>query len=143
MRARLMASAALALSIGLAAGDALAAGKRVKITGEIIDSFCAVSAIMYGYGTAHHQCAVWCAVGGIPVGLLDDDGKAYLILKVEGEEANVAMSTLVNIQTHRVTVDGELHVRDGVNYLLISQVLADDGIVNKTHAEHGIVPFGE
>jgi len=143
MRVGLMASAALALSIGLAGGDALAAGKRVKLTGELVDSFCAVSAIMYGYGTAHHQCAVWCAVGGVPVGLLDDDGKVYLILKVEGEEANVAMPTLINIQTHRVTVDGELHVRDGVNYLLVSQIQADEGIVNLSHKEHGIVPFGE
>ena len=143
MRVGLMASAALALSIGLAGGDALAAGKRVKLTGEIIDSFCAVSGIMYGYGTAHHQCAVWCAVGGVPIGLLGDDGKAYLILKVEGEEANVAMPTLINIQTHRVTVDGELHVRDGVNYLLVSQIQADEGIVNLSHKEHGIVPFGE
>ena len=143
MRVRLMASAALALCIGLAGGDALAAGKRVKLTGELVDSFCAVSAIMYGYGTAHHQCAVWCAVGGVPVGLLDDDGKVYLILKVEGEEANVAMPTLINIQTHRVTVDGELHVRDGVNYLLVSQIQADEGIVNLSHKEHGIVPFGE
>ncbi|HJS30507.1 MAG TPA: hypothetical protein VJ924_00835 [Alphaproteobacteria bacterium] len=143
MRAQRMASAALALSIGLAAGDALAAGKRVKLTGEIIDSFCAISGIMFGLGTAHHQCAVWCAVGGVPIGILGEDGKAYLILKVEGEDANLAPQTLVNIQTHKVTVDGELHVRDGVNYLLISQVLADEGIVNKTHAEHGIVPFGE
>ena len=86
-------------------------------------------------------------VGGIQVIVegftLGDDGKAYLILKVEGDDTNLAPQTLVNIQTHKVTVDGELHVRDGVNYLLISQVLADEGIVNKTHAEHGIVPFGE
>lgn len=143
MHARSMTVAALAMSAGLACGDALAAGKRVKVSGEIIDSFCAVSGIMYGYGTAHHQCAVWCAVGGVPVGILGEDGKAYLILKVEGDDANVAPRTLVNIQTHKVTVDGELHVRDGVNYLLISQVLGDEGIVNKTHAEHGIVPFGE
>ena len=41
--------------------------RRVKLTGEVIDSWCQTTGIMYALGTAHHQCAIWCAVGGIPV----------------------------------------------------------------------------
>ena len=72
-----------------------------------------------------------------------DDGTTYMVLRVEGDTANVANPKLVTIQGHRVTVDGYLHTRDGINYLLVDQVAADEGIVNLTHDEYGIVPFGE
>jgi len=32
---------------------------------------------------------------------------------------------------------------DGVNYLLVDRVADDKGVVNLTHDEYGIVPFGE
>jgi hypothetical protein len=131
-----------ALTLLGAAGPA-AATERVQVTGELVDSWCAVSGIMFAYGTAHHQCAVWCAVGGIPVSLKADDGRFYMVLKIEGDAVNVANPKLVTIQGHRVAVDGELHARDGVNYLLVDQVATDEGIVNLTHTEYGIVPFGE
>ncbi len=143
MGMRYLAAAAIAAGLVVAGGSADAAGRKAKLTGEVIDSFCAISGIMHGYGTAHHQCAVWCAVGGIPIGLLAEDGKAYIILKLEGDEANVTPVSLLNIQTHKITVEGEVHVRDGVNYLLVSRIVASEGIVNLSHKEHGIVPFGE
>ena len=143
MRMPIFTAAALMLGAAATAGDAYAAGQRVKVAGEIIDSFCAISGIMHGFGTAHHQCAVWCAVGGVPVGIMGDDGKAYLILKVEADTTNVTPAKLLDIQTAHVTVDAELYVRDGVNYLLVDKIVANDGIKNLSHKEHGIVPFGE
>lgn len=143
---RTFASLALgaALALAVSAGGAQAAqGKRVKVTGELIDTWCYVTGIMYARGTAHHQCAVWCAVGGIPVSIRGDDGKVYMILKVEGDATSVAAPKLVTIQSHTVSVDGDLYVRDGVNYLIVNQVADDKGIVNLTHKDYGIVPFGE
>ena len=59
---------------GLAATAQAGAGQRVQVTGEVIDTWCYVTEIMGAseavLGSAHHQCAVWCAAGGIPVGLL-------------------------------------------------------------------------
>ena len=138
---RLAAGAVLALALygAAAAGQA----KRVKITGEIIDTWCYVTEIMYGLGTAHHQCAVWCAVGGIPVSVLGDDGKVYVVLKVEGDDVSVANPRIVKIQTHKVTVEGDLYERDGVRYLVVTQVADDKGIVNLTHEEYGVQPFGK
>ena len=117
--------------------------KRVQVSGEIIDTWCYVTEIMFALGTAHHQCAVWCAVGGIPVSILGEDGNVYMVLKVEGDSDNVANTKIIDIQTHKVTVDGDLYERDGVRYLIVTQVLADGGIVNLTHDEYGIQPFGE
>ena len=116
----------VASSIGIVAASANAATpKRVKITGEIVDTWCYVTEIMYGLGTAHHKCAIWCAVGGIPVRIKGTDGKDYMILRVEGDDTSVANPKIVKIQTHQVAVDGDLYVRDGVNYLIVNKV-ADD-----------------
>ena len=51
---------------------------RIQVSGEVIDTWCYVTEIMFAEGTAHHQCAVWCAVGGIPISILGDDGKVYV-----------------------------------------------------------------
>lgn len=117
--------------------------KRVQVSGEIIDTWCHVTEIMYAQGTAHHQCAVWCAVGGIPVSILGEDGTVYMVLKLEDDDNTVANPRIVTIQTHKVTVDGDLYVRDGVNYLVVNQVADDKGVVNLTHEEYGIQPFGD
>lgn len=144
MRAILAFAAAAGLFAAAYAGPAAAAqSKRVTVTGEIIDTWCYVTEIMYGLGTAHHQCAVWCALGGIPVSVLGEDGKVYVVLKVEGDDTSVANERIVRIQTHQVTVVGDLYERDGVNYLVVTQVADDKGIVNLTHEEYGVQPFGK
>ena len=97
---------------------------------------------MYAEGTAHHQCALWCAAGGIPVGILGDDGQVYMVLKLEGDATSVANPAILKIQTHRVTVDGDVYDRDGIRYLVVNEVVDDSGIVKQTHEEYGIQPFG-
>ena len=87
-----------------APASAAATPKRVNVTGEIIDTWCYVTEIMYALGTAHHQCAVWCAAGGIPVSVLGEDGKVYVVLKLEGDDTSVSNPTVLKIQTHKVTV---------------------------------------
>lgn len=143
MRQTLHLLAAGLVLAGLGLPAAAATPQRVKITGEVIDTWCYISEIMYAEGTAHHQCAVWCAAGGIPVGVLGDDGQVYMVLKVGDDTTSVANPSILEIQTHRVTVDGDLYERDGIKYLLIDQVVNDAGVVNLTHDEYGIQPFGE
>ena len=145
-RTWIIGAAIAAVGVGLAS-FAMAQGgsppaKRVQISGEVVETWCSVSAIMYAYGTAHHQCAAWCTAGGIPVGLKDKDGTFYVILKIEPDDSNVANPTLAHFLSHDVTVDGDLIARDGVNYLLVTKVTDDQGVVNQTHQVNGIVPFG-
>lgn len=143
MRRILIAAAALMALASPALAQTPTAGKRVQVSGEVVDTWCAVTGIMFGLGTAHHQCAVWCAVGGIPVAVRDKEGQFYMVLRIENEDVSVASPRIVKIQTHEVTVDGELFERDGVKYLLVDKVADDKGIVNLTHDEYGVVPFGE
>jgi anaerobic selenocysteine-containing dehydrogenase len=139
----LFAGALALCAAGVPNANAAAAPARVTVTGEIVDTWCYITEIMYSVGTAHHQCAVWCAIGGIPVSILGDDGKVYMVLRIEGDDTSVSNPTIVTIQTHKVTVDGDLYRRDGVNYLIVTTVADDHGIVNLTHDEYGIQPFGK
>ena len=128
----------------VAGASAQAASERVTVTGEIIDTFCYLSGVMGGpeavVGTAHHKCALWCAAGGIPVGVLGDDGSVYMVLSVGEDTTSVTPPTLFHLQSHRVTVEGDFVERDGIKYLMVSQVVNDEGIVNQTHEDFGIVP---
>ena len=120
-----------------------AASQPVQLTGEVIDPWCYLSEIMYAEGTAHHQCAIWCAAGGIPSGLLTEAGDVYFIVGFEGRATTLADAGLLDIQTHQITVDGSFFEKDGLKYLVVDEVLKDEGIVNLTHDEYGIQPFGE
>ncbi|MEO9899689.1 hypothetical protein [Nisaea sp.] len=116
--------------------------KRIRVEGELIDTWCYVTEIMYARGSAHFQCAVWCAVGGIPVSIRANDGTLYIVLRVEDDSQNVSNSAMIRIQSHQVTVDGDLIERDGVKYLLVTQVADDKGIIDLTHEKFGIQPWG-
>ena len=116
--------------------------RRITVEGELIDTWCYVTEIMYARGSAHFQCAVWCAVGGIPVSIRADDGTLYVVLRVEDDSQNVSNPAMIRIQSHQVTVDGDLIERDGVKYLLVTQVADDKGIVDLTHEKFGIQPWG-
>ena len=122
-----------------------AEGQQRTITGEVMDTWCYVSQIMgpsdFVIGTSHHVCAVWCAAGGIPVGLLDkSDGKIYMILGVGDDTTSVANKALLDIQSHEITVEGTTYELDGINYLMVSNIVEDKGVLNETHATVGILP---
>ena len=131
--------AALALSAPTAKAE------TVTVTGEFMDSWCYISQVMgpseFTLGSAHHKCAVWCAAGGIPVGLIDEEGQIYFVLKVEDEEGMAYPGKAVlERQSHIVTVEGELVERDGLKYLLIGEIKSDEGIVRHTHETVVIIP---
>ncbi len=143
MRVFLALAGALLLSAVLSGPAVAAGGERVKLTGEVIDSWCYITEIMFPEGSAHHQCALWCAAGGIPVAILGADGQVYMVLKVGDDATSVANPAILKMQSHEVSVEGDLYVRDGINYLVVNRVLADKGIVKVNHEEWGIQPFGE
>ncbi len=125
-------------------GALAATDSTVTLEGELIDSFCYLSGVMGGpdatLGTAHHHCALWCAAGGVPVGLLTGDGKVYLVLGEGDDTTSVTAPRLFENQSHRITVEGRAFERDGMNYLIIAKVLKDAGIPNHTHEDYGSIP---
>ena len=142
---KLALGAGFALSATLSSGAALAMeGERVQITGEMIDTWCYFSGVMGGpdavVGSAHHTCALWCAAGGIPVGMLADDGTVYMVIKWQGSADVADGETLLSVQSHRLTADGMHYERDGIHYLVVERVIEDEGIVNLSHEDYGVTP---
>lgn len=121
-----------------------AEGTRIQVKGEIIDTWCYYSGVMGGpdavVGTAHHTCALWCSAGGIPVGLLAEDGTIYMVLKIGDDTQSARGDTMLNLASHEVEADGIAYERDGINYLVVSQVVSDLGITNLNHEDYGPVP---
>jgi hypothetical protein len=95
-------------------------GTRIQVKGEIIDTWCYYSGVMGGpdavVGSAHHTCALWCSAGGIPVGLLAEDGTVYMVIKIEDDDTSNGSPTVVN------------------------RVVSDLDIQNLTHEDYGNVP---
>lgn len=138
----------LAIALGLLMSAPLAAqaseGERIQIKGEIIDTWCYFSGVMGGpdavTGTSHHTCALWCSAGGIPVGLLGEDGQVYMVLKIEDDSHSAGGDTQLRLASHEITADGMLYKRDGLNYLVIEEVVTNHGITKLNHEDYGPVP---
>ncbi len=139
------------LTCGLLAVSGLAApayatedGTRITITGEFIDTWCYFSGVMGStdsvVGTSHHTCATWCSAGGVPVGLLTEDGKVYMVLKIEGDTNNNGGDTLLNLASDTITADGLAYERDGLNYIVVEKVVSNAGITRLSHEDFGAIP---
>lgn len=123
---------------------AAAEGTRIQVTGEIIDTWCYYSGVMGGpdavVGSAHHTCALWCSAGGIPVGLLAEDGTVYMVLKIADDDQSNGGATALRMAAHTIKADGIHYERDGLNYLVVSKVISDLDIQNLTHEDYGNIP---
>ncbi|MFM2391798.1 MAG: hypothetical protein RLZZ437_3353 [Pseudomonadota bacterium] len=121
-----------------------AEGERITVTGEFIDTWCYFSGVMGStdavVGSAHHTCAVWCSAGGVPVGLLAEDGTVYMVLKIEGADANNGGDTQLMLASDTITADGLVYQRDGLNYIVVEKIVDNAGITNLTHESYGAIP---
>lgn len=142
--AALALGAAMGLALPYQPVQAARTGKLVEIRGEVIDTWCYFSGVMGATdlvtGSAHHTCALWCAAGGIPVGVRTAEGKVYMVLKFEGEEPLAATSTIMEVQSDEIAVRGVHYLRDGIDYLVVEKVVANHGITNRSHEDYGAIP---
>jgi len=91
--------------------DELASGETKKVTGEVIDMACYI--VHNATGEKHADCAKKCITSGLPVGLKADDGKTYLLI---GEHKPLN-SELAQYAAKKITVEGKVTSRDGVNMI--------------------------
>ncbi len=119
-------------------------GKRVSLKGELIDTWCYFSGVMGGpdavVGSAHHTCAMWCAAGGIPVGMLGEDGEVYMILKLPDDDTSAGGDTFIELTNDQIEAEGMMYERDGLKYLVVSEVTSNDGVASLTHEDYGVIP---
>lgn len=87
----------------------------VSVTGEIIDIKCYSTGMMGGRGPEHEECAISCIKGGLPVGILDDQGNVYAVVPAKGTKG--ANEELVKYAAQRVTLKGKLIEKGGTRLL--------------------------
>lgn len=133
----------LSLNAGIV-GATSTVGKIIEVKGEVIDTWCYFSGVMGDTdatrGTAHHTCALWCAAGGIPVGIRTEEGEVYMVLKYQGEDPLEQTDTIMEVQSDIIKARGQHFLRDGVNYLVVENVISNEGITYLSHEDYDSVP---
>ena len=91
--------------------DEGASSETKKVTGEVIDMACYID--HNATGEKHADCAKKCIASGLPVGIKGDDGKTYLLI---GEHKPLN-SELAQYAAKKITVEGKITSRDGINMI--------------------------
>lgn len=114
---RLLLIAAMAPILVSAYDDAKL--KPITITGTVVDTGCYM--VHDGIGADHEECARECAKKGIPLAILDGDGKVYLPLAVDHENTNTRLMPFIE---KRVKVTGTSVERGGLSGIAIKSIEA-------------------
>ena len=72
--------------------------------------------------------------------LLGEDGTVYMELKVGDEAQTAGGDGILKLAAHTVEADGMLYERDGLNYIVVNEVVSDLDITNQNHDDYGNVP---
>jgi hypothetical protein len=106
---------------------AQAATATTSVTGEVVDLACYLAHNLTGPN--HAACAVSCATGGAPLGILDrQSGKAYLIVldhdKLMGAKTNQILAMFKPYIAKNVTAKGKVVQRSGLTGFVVTSVAA-------------------
>ncbi len=111
----LLGGASLALALTFAA-DVRAAD---TVSGEVVDLACYLhNPSMKGQG--HRKCAETCAKKGMPMGILTDDGKVFLLLEDHDSPKPYAEALSKPAQT--ITVEGDKVTQGGLTGIVVEDV---------------------
>jgi len=92
--------------------------KTTTLRGEVVDMGCYLE---HGAkGEKHKECAAKCIAGGMPMGLLTDNGKIYLIML--NHDNPDPFNKLKDMASSMVEVSGTVSARGGVSAIDASDV---------------------
>src|SRR5215468_10730515 len=104
MKSSRIRRAPLALLAGGLMWSAAPTAAGESVTGEVVDLGCYLSSPDMGRGSSHKKCAESCIKRGLPMGLLTDDKRVYLLL--EDHEKPKPYAQVKGKVAERVTVEG-------------------------------------
>jgi hypothetical protein len=110
----------MTLAVVFAAGVLAAPAAADPVTVEVIDLSCYLSHPHTSLGASHRKCAETCAKKGLPMGILTDDGKAYVLLE---DHANPkAYADAIGNAAKTVTVQGKVVSEGGLPGVVVESV---------------------
>ncbi|HYU80724.1 MAG TPA: hypothetical protein VEK56_17160 [Vicinamibacterales bacterium] len=90
----------------------------MTVKGEVVDLSCAMSQGDNGKGDAHAGCAMTCAKGGSPLGILTDDA----VFQVTGDYAANQNAKMLEFVAKKVEVTGEVSEKDGNKMIAVKSI---------------------
>lgn len=113
----ILGGVALALAMGLTTVPPVCAAET--FTGEVVDLACYLhDPSMKGNG--HKKCAETCAKKGIPMGLLTEDGKTYVLL--ENHDSPKPYADALSRAAQTITIEGEKVTQGGLSGIVVEAV---------------------
>lgn len=94
------------------------AQEAVTVRGEVVDMACYMAKDKKGPG--HKSCALLCAKGGVPMGLLTDSGDVYLL--IDNHDNNEPYEAVKKLAGSQVELTGEKFVKPGVASIMVTGV---------------------
>jgi len=95
-------------------------GKDVSMTGQVIDLSCFTTT--GASGPSHKACATACVKSGMPLAILSDDGKVYML--ASPKPADPQNSRLLPFIEQKVKVTGSVLESHGANMITIKTIAA-------------------
>jgi hypothetical protein len=97
--------------------------KEITILGEVVDIQCYVSgATGPGKGPYHKECAISCAKGGMPIGILEDGTDVLYVAGQTKTAMKNANELLLPFVAEKVKVTGRVYEKGGMKLLLVNKV---------------------
>ena len=96
-------------------------GKTITVTGQVIDTGCYLS--HDSKGSDHAACAAACAKNGVPLAILDANGKVYMPIAADHKNQNLKLMPFIE---KKVKVSGIALDKGGVNGIAIKTIEAAD-----------------
>jgi hypothetical protein len=115
---RTFAIAALAFCFAVADKSPTAGQEEIAVEGEIVDLACYLS--KGSRGPSHRVCAQKCAERGIPIGVLTDDGKLFLLLEDHSDEE--PYEDAKELAGYRAGVKGKKFSKPGIDGILVHEI---------------------
>ena len=98
-------------------------GTEMTITGEVVDLQCYITGLTGpGKGASHKDCAISCAKGGIPLGILQDKSNTLYLAGQSKVAMKGANEMLLPFVAEKVKATGRVFEIGGLKFLLIKKV---------------------
>ena len=101
------------------------------ITGEVLDMSCYMTSDAMGKG--HQSCAQSCLDGGLPAGIMAENGQVYLL--VENHDLSEAYDEAIKHAAQNITITGQVVNKNGVQSITVEKVIADNAQADEAPAE--------
>jgi hypothetical protein len=118
MRRKAMLLGFFGLAMALSPIWAMAA-EPVKVTGEIIDTYC--YSLLGARGEGHRQCAIDCVKAGIPAGILEDGTNKVYVLLPKKNKTSLPKEVLEKM-ARKVTITGKVATVGGSQFLTVESI---------------------